>query len=120
MEEIRSLVPPTPRERQKTLVQNANDLEQLKSDVSMLKLEIQNLLHRLEETDEHQGSHHKRMDVEDEGQSLEKIRFQEEENSEKDVVKNIPAKVIDAKPTQTRLELSQLGEVPEGDLLSGG
>ena len=86
----------------------------------MLKVEIQSLLRRLEESDEHKGSHHKRPDVEDEGQSLEKIRFQEEENSEKDVEKNRPAKVINAKPKQTRLDLSQLGEVPEGDLLSGG
>jgi hypothetical protein len=114
------LVPPTPRERQKTIVQNANDLEQLKSDVTMLKLEIQTLLRRLEETDEHHGSTHKRSDMEDEGQSLEKIRFQEEEDSEKDVEKNGPAKVINSKPKQTRLDLSQLGEVPEGDLLSGG
>jgi hypothetical protein len=118
-DEIKEFVPPTSEERRESTRQNKNDLEQLKLDVTMLKQQVQTLTSRLEERDEHRGKDHKHSE-EQEGQPLEKIRFQEEEDKEIGATKKRTLKTDDAKPKEPPMDLSQLGEVPEGDLLSGG
>ena len=117
MDDIKRFVPPTSEERRKTTLQQANDLERLKLDVIMLKQDVQLLLRRLEELDEHNANQRKRPGVREDGLSLDEIRFKEEGDSPaikatKDATKT--------KQKEALLKLSQLGEVPEGDLLSGG
>lgn len=117
MDDIKRFVPPTPEERRKTMSQQANDLDRLKLDVIMLKQDVQLLLRRLEELDEHHANQGKRAEVREDGLSLDEIRFKEEGDSPAAKAKN---EASTPKQKETSLNLSELGEVPEGDLLSGG
>jgi hypothetical protein len=94
-DEIRNFVPPTLRERREEALESKNELERLKADVLVLKQQMHELVERLEETDEHKQSRHRsdrrseikmmpEIDSSDApGQSLDRIRFQEEEEEEK-------------------------------------
>lgn len=117
MDDIKRFVPPTGEERRKSMTQQANDLEQLKQDVMILKQDVQLLLHRFEELDEQHANQDKESGVREDGLSLDEIRFKEEGDRPAGITRKDATKTKQKEPL---LNLSQLGEIPEGDLLSGG
>jgi hypothetical protein len=117
MDEIKRFVPPSSEERRKSMLQQVNDMERLKLDVNMLKQDVQLLLRRLEELDEHHANQDKASGVREDGLSLDEIRFKEEGDRPAGMTRKGATKTTQK---ATSLNLSELGEVPEGDLLSGG
>ena len=119
MDEIKQLIPPTSRDRRETMILQAGDIKQLKEDVALLKQDVQLLIQRLDEGDKKRSSH-EQTEVRDEGLSLDEIRFKEEEEGEDHSNERATTTWPKSKETETVPDLSRLGEVPEGDLLSGG
>ena len=119
MDEVYNLVPPTVKERREKLKQQENDLKQVKADILLLKQEMASLVQRLDEVDKLKADQGIKPMIEDEGQSLEKIRFQEEAKSEIDELNRISQGKSAIQSENLHPNLSERGEIAEGDLLSG-
>jgi hypothetical protein len=117
MDEVYNLVPPTVKERRKMLKEQENDFKQVKAELLLLKQEIASIVQRLDEADKSNANEGIKPMIEDEGQSLEKIRFQEEAKSEIDELKRISQGKTQSESMHPNL--SERGEIAEGDLLSG-
>mmetsp|Transcript_4833 Transcript_4833/g.7991 ORF Transcript_4833/g.7991 Transcript_4833/m.7991 type:complete len:173 (+) Transcript_4833:147-665(+) len=89
-EEIKAFVPETSMERREKIKQDKSDLEDLKVDVALLKREISNLKKRVEEQDEYDTKRHNKDEGAEAGggESLDKLRFQEEEEGEVEAAAN--------------------------------
>jgi hypothetical protein len=101
------------------LKQQENDLKQVKADILLLKQEVVSISHRLDEVDNLKANEGVKPVIEDERQSLEKIRFQEEAKSEFDELNRVSQGKTVFQPRSAHLDLGERGEIAEGDLLSG-